>query len=37
MTDTDQPKEFKAHEPKPPPRHAYNDPDLSPKKNSYLR
>ena len=31
MTDTDQPKEFKAHEPELPPRHAYNDPDLSPK------
>jgi hypothetical protein len=31
MTDTDQPKEFKAHEPKLPPRHAYDEPNLSPK------
>ena len=31
MTDTDQPKEFKTHEPKLPPRHAYDEPNLSPK------
>jgi hypothetical protein len=30
MTDTDQPKEFKAHEPKPPPRHPCDTPGLGP-------